>query len=99
MPSASPSVPLLSAVTNTSFQITWQPLPPKYHNGIITHYRLRLRNRRTGTRTYAIIQTLNYTASHLSPHTSYGCAVAAATVSGTGPYSSELSVMTSEDGQ
>jgi hypothetical protein len=97
VPGASPSAPLLSAVTSTSFQLTWQPLPQKYHNGIITHYRLRLRNGRTGTYTYAIIQTLNYTASHLSPHTSYGCAVAAATVSGTGPYSSELSVMTSED--
>ena len=40
-----------------------------------------------------------YTASGLTPYTLYVCSIAAATVNGTGPYSSSRHVMTLEEGQ
>ena len=100
VPSASPGSLASSSVGKRSFTLTWQPLAQQYHNGILTHFRLQFENRRTGRYSYNNVhnRTLRYTASSMSPYTLYECSVAAATVNGTGPYSSEISLRTSEDG-
>ena len=78
----------------------WQPPPVQTRNGIITHYKLRLENQRTGLAHFITIHSssLSHNAVGLNPYTSYDCSVAALTVNGTGPYSSEHAVQTSEDG-
>lgn len=62
---------------------------------------MRLKNERTGdVQSISVpLSSLSYSAVGLSPYTLYECSVAAHTINGTGPYSSEHSVQTFEDGQ
>lgn len=100
VPSGPPTRPVSSDVTSTSFTLMWQPPPLQTHNGIITHYKLQLENTRTSVAHFITVHSssLSHNVVDLSPYTSYECSVAALTVNGTGPYSSEHSVQTSEDG-
>lgn len=96
VPSGPPLLLSSNMVTSTSFKVRWQQPQPQDRNGIITYYRLRLENRRTSTLSYLNVQrnSVPYTVRNLSPFTTYTWAVAAATVNGTGPYSSNHSVQT-----
>ena len=96
VPSSSPLFFSSSMVTSTSFRVTWQPPSPQDHNGIITYYRLRVENQRSLTSRFITVQpsSIPYTVRNVSPFTVYNWSVAAATVNGTGPYSSDYSVQT-----
>ncbi|CAI8037191.1 Phosphatidylinositol phosphatase PTPRQ [Geodia barretti] len=96
VPSSSPLFFSSSMVTSTSFRVTWQPPSPQDHNGIITYYRLRVENQRSLTSRSITVQpsSIPYTVRNVSPFTVYNWSVAAATVNGTGPYSSDYSVQT-----
>ena len=96
VPSSSPLFFSSSMVTSTSFRVTWQPPSPQDHNGIITYYRLHVENQRSLTSRFITVQpsSIPYTVRNVSPFTVYNWSVAAATVNGTGPYSSDYSVQT-----
>ena len=100
VPTAAPTSLVSPRVTSTSLTVTWHPPPLENHNGILTHYVVRVENQRTrGVSSFSVSSSsLLYTAVGLSPYTTYECSVAAGTINGTGPLTSELSVQTSEDG-
>ena len=101
VPSAAPSSLVSPSNTSTSITITWEPPPPHECNGIITHHKIGVRAHLSGVTTFITIPmpALSHNVVGLQPYTAYYLAVAAGTVNGTGPFTSELSVNTPQDGE
>ena len=97
VPSAPPAMLTSSDITSTSFRVAWQQPEQQHRNGNITHYRLRLNKQDSSTYSYVNVEPL-YVVRSLSPFTQYTWSVAAATINGTGPYSSNTSIETQQDG-
>ena len=98
VPSASPNNVIVVAVTSTTIQVTWDPLPADQENGIILHYAVTVMVEQD----YAVF-TLNVTStfttiSNLHPAYNYSIVVAAVTIN-IGPSSMPLTVITPDDGK
>ena len=83
-----------------SARFSWQPPPEEDHNGPNLYYTLRLVEEEFNL-SEIVINTTNttYEIFNLEEYIRYLCQVAAATESGSGPYSSPLMFSTLQDGQ
>ena len=86
-------------ITSTTFMLSWTAPPSEHHNGIIRHYIVNCTELESG----ALLQffTMNSSTERLvdslHPFYSYTCAVAAVTIM-HGPFSSNVTVTTRQDG-
>ena len=101
LPSAPSSPPLnltFVEIGSSYILLQWLPPLPVYHNGIIDHYLINLKD---GNSSELNITTLTSQPSadigSLQPQRTYTCSVAAVTVS-LGPFSSSISFTTESDG-
>ena len=78
--------------------ISWHPPPFEFRNGIITGYTISLTTVGSGDVSEHSSSTDTITLGSLHPFTAYAFAVAAKTSVGTGPYTTDSTVMTLEDG-
>ena len=86
-----------SNLTDSSFHLEWQSLPPADQNGIIRHFLVNITEVDTG-RQFQLTSLTNYIlVGSLHPFYTYACTVAASTVD-SGPYSPPLTVKTLEAG-
>jgi len=85
-----------NATTHDSFYLSWDPLPPEEHNGIVLGYVINITDISSGDVQQLFADTNNLTVDSLSPYNTYVCIVAAYTSAGTGPVSVEISVQTQE---
>ncbi|XP_031549873.1 protein sidekick-1-like [Actinia tenebrosa] len=79
----------------SSIRITWQPIPKKYHNGILLGYIVFYRKRDTNKwqrQTISSADTYSYIINGLLPGESYIIAVAGYTKNGTGKKSIDVGV-------
>ena len=98
VPASAPQNLSASSITSTGVKFSWSPLSTSQQNGIIIGYSLMLFelfsmhqwNLTSNDTTLSILAIL-------SPHTSYKFAVAAKTVIGLGPFSSDIFFKTKED--
>ena len=82
----------------------WVPPSPRYRNGIIDKYIIDLPLNDdiifdVENPAFNTPNTVNFNITGLSPGTIYTLRVAAATVNGTGPYSSQRRIRTVETGK
>ena len=83
----------------------WAPPSPQYRNGIIIKYVIDISSSdyvkfvNVKNPTLTTPNNVNYNITGLSPGTIYALRVAAATVNGTGPYSSWRRIKTVETGE
>ena len=97
-PTAPPQSPLAIAQGSRDIMLMWSPPPPIHINGIILYYRVRVIERETG-RLFTFVTALQQLpVDDLHPHYHYDCTVAAFTV-GDGPFSSNFTVQTEEEGE
>ena len=91
----------LSVISQSSSSLTlaWMAPPLERRNGLITGYSINVMNTDTGASMLLSSIGNSITVGELSPYTSYLCSVAAQTVVGPGPYTSPITVTTSEDGK
>ncbi len=89
----------ITGISPTSFNLTWNPPPAEYRNGIITGYKVRHSYLGGSETITSIDQEFTQTVfTSLLPNTAYSVSVAASTAAGTGPYSSVRIFMTSVTG-
>ena len=103
VPTTTPSVGMVTRISATAIQISWEPLSRKQSQGIVNEYLIKYRptelNRR-GRRNIDDLETVvtvtgstsEYTLEGLDPRRQYTIAVAASTSAGHGNYSEELFV-------
>ena len=87
----------ISVITSTSFYLSWNDLPPEYHNGLIRYYLVNITELDSRTVFTYTTTTTNFTAHFLHPYYYYVCSVSAVTVS-LGPYSDIQIIQTEIDG-
>ena len=91
-------------VNSTALSFTWGPPPAQNQRGIIIRYTIRLTrvtNDTDDTSDEVSVMFANITGiviGSLRPHTAYKMSVAAETIVGLGPYSTDITNMTPEDG-
>ncbi len=98
VPSSAPVSPWISAVTSSSFLVSWGSLPPEDHNGIVRHYTVNIREVNTGRSFHLEALSTSITVQFLHPNYKYTCGVAAVTV-GPGPFSLPVNATTLEAGK
>ena len=90
-------------ITSTSVDLMWEEIPEMNQNGIITGYQLRFREQTSDNTswTYVMIPGSNLTASLrvLQEFVTYLIQISGVTAAGIGPFSSEISITTLEDGK
>ena len=101
-PSSAPTGPPLDVdatpVNSTSVTIFWNPPAPENQNGVITGYVINLKIVGSEEVTQYSSSSENITIGSLHPFTTYSFTVAAQTSVGTGPYTTNSTVITPEDG-
>ena len=99
---SAPTGPPLDAdatpINSTSVTISWNPPAPENQNGVITGYVINLTIVSSGDVFQYSSSRDNITIGSLHPFTTYDFTVAAQTSVGTGPYTTNSTVMTPEDG-
>ena len=91
-PGVRPNSITTSSVTFSNFIVTWDELSCVDRNGELTGYRIEY-----GTTTIDKMETVtgtSFTATELTPFTTYMFRVAAVYGIGTGPYSTTVNIMT-----
>ena len=86
-------------MTSTSVNINWLEVDCIERNGVIIDYTVVFQEQ-GGTVIPGEVNVMDrtFTASGLTPHTNYIFRVAGVNSNGTGPYSSDIMIMTEEDG-
>ena len=97
-PSSPPQDVQFNSANSTSVELSWLAPERSGQNGIIQHYLIRVIEEDTLTQFQLTSSSTSATAVNLHPYYTYTFAVAAVTV-GQGPYSQDVSVQTSEDGE
>lgn len=98
MPSGFPQSVSVSTISSRAVELSWNPPSEDERNGIITGYLATLTRRDTGSQTQLFSSTTSISFSMLNPFTSYTVTIAASTVVGFGPQSTQFRFTTSEDG-
>lgn len=98
VPSGSPLNFLASATSSRSASISWNPPPASQHNGIIISYIISVTVVETGQSFQLTSTTASLTVSTLLPYRTYVCVIAAVTSIGTGPFSTQIQLITPQDG-
>lgn len=86
------------AVSSTAIEAHWSPLEEEEINGILQHYSLNVLEVVTGKTRFFERNVTQILLTSLHPYYTYELSVAAATVVGTGPFSSPVRVVTHQDG-
>ena len=89
-----PSAPTnvrMTGVTTTTITVKWQKVPCIEQNGDITGYIVRYGSQTQSVSGGTVTET---TISNLTPSTTYNVRVAAVNDAGTGPFSSNLFIIT-----
>ena len=79
--------------------LTWDPPFIQNQNGIIRDYIINVTALDTGVISQIITSDLNLTLDMLTPFSTYAFIVAARTSIGAGPFSTDLTIQTLEDGK
>ena len=97
-PSASPTGFAVVSTTSRSATVTWNSLPADEQNGVIILYVINVTVVGTGQTFQLTSTTTILTVTNLTPYTTYICIIAAVTSAGTGPFSTQFTVSTPQDG-
>jgi hypothetical protein len=92
VPSSAPGNFSMAVVNSTSILLYWSELPPPERNGVVQGYTIRLTNVRNGRDTDYSAVSEPYIIVNLHPDFTYRAKVAAVTVVGAGPFSSQIEV-------
>ena len=96
-PSSFPMMLTFRNITDSSFHLVWQSLPPADQNGIVRYYVVNITEEDTG-RQFQLTSLATYVfVGPLHPFYTYVCIVATSTVD-IGPYSPPLTITTLEAG-
>ena len=99
VPTGSPLNFTVVPTTSRSAEATWSPPSANEQNGVIIRYVINVTVVGTG-HTFQLISTnTTLTVTNLTPYTTYNCIIAAETSAGTGPFSSQFTVSTPQDGE
>ena len=98
VPSSAPGNFSMAVVNSTSILLYWSELPPPERNGVVQGYTIRLTNVRNGRDTDYSAVSGPYIIVNLHPDFTYRAKVAAVTVVGAGPFSSQIEVRLPEAG-
>ena len=85
-------------LSSTGITISWSPPPTIDTNGVIQHYTVEVDEVWTGHRLTFYPTNTNINIGALHPYYVYQCRVAAVTVA-QGPFTSNLQIVTGEDGK
>ena len=98
-PSGFPQEVSANNISSQSAEISWNPPLQEESNGIIVSYVVTVTKQGTDNHLQLISTTTTSTLNMLSPFTTYIVTVAASTVIGLGPTSTQLRFTTAEDGK
>lgn len=99
VPSRAPTSVAVVVLNSTTLSVSWQPLDPQFHNGILQYYTLQIVELVTSSVIEVNENLTHIVVSSLHPYYDYNLAVAAVTVVGTGPFSTPLTTTTAEDSE
>ena len=92
-----PSSLMIVNITNTTVTLLW--IPPNTLNGIVTHYQIQYWRSNSNTNIISLNTTsadLSYRVTGLTSDTEYVFRVRSFTVVGHGPFSNEVTTLTSK---
>jgi hypothetical protein len=92
VPSSAPGKFSVAVVNSTSILLSWSELPLPERNGVVQGYTIGLTNVRNGRYTDYSAVSGPYSIVNLHPDFTYRTKVAAVTVVGAGPFSSQIEV-------
>lgn len=97
-PTGPPQNIIAPVVEGTYLTLSWEPPISSEQNGIITSYRIKVTTE-DGVVLDNFTSDTTYTVSNLEPYSIYQFSVAALTVHGQGPFSSNVAIRTGETGK
>ena len=97
-PSGFPKDVAVDRISSVGAELSWNPPLPEERNGIITSYLIIVTRQATGYQSQYTSTTTNFNLNMLDPFTAYTVTVAASTIIGSGPQSTQLSFTTVVDG-
>ena len=87
------------STTSRSVSVSWGTIECFERNGVITNYSVVFQEQGGAVNPGEVnVMDRTFTASGLTPHTSYTFRVAGVNSNGTGPYSNVTVILTDEDG-
>lgn len=86
------------ATSSRSIELRWLPPALDQQNGIVRRYVINITTTESSTTVVLYSTSPNISVNHLTPFTTYSCAIAAETVA-TGPFTEFTEVTTPEDGE
>ena len=99
VPNAPPTNLNATVVSSRFVYLTWNPPAPEAQNGVITGYFIDVTVQSRGEMFQLFSDINSLEMDTLIPFTTYICIIAAQTVVGIGPYSTNYAVTTLEDGK
>ena len=99
VPNGPPQNILALALSSDTITLTWDPPLVQNQNGLITDYIVNYTALDTGEITQVLTSARSLTVNSLAPFSSYAFIVAARTATGAGPFSTDVTVQTLEDGK
>ena len=97
-PSGSPRNLSAVVLSSTSIDVSWAPPDDENHNGVIIHYTISVTVQETGDSFQHQTDDLKFQLTDLRPYRTHLISVGASTSVCPGPFSSEISAKTLEDG-
>lgn len=98
VPSGSPENFMGEAQSSNTIILTWDPPLLQNRNGIITGYIINITALDTGEISQFITPDRNLMLNSLTPFSTYAFIIAARTSVGAGPFSTDITIQTFEDG-
>ena len=99
VPSGSPNMINIIALNATALRMSWEEPPAGEQNGLITNYIINMTVVETGESWHFMTTETSIELQSLHPFYTYNFLMAAATVNGTGPYSSVFTIQMPPDGE
>lgn len=97
-PSAPPENFNAQPTSSRSATATWAPPPDDEINGVIVRYLINVTVVSTGRQFQLTSTTTTLTISTLTPYSTFICIIAAVTSVGIGPFSTQFTLITPQDG-
>ena len=99
VPSGSPVMIDIEAINSSSLRLSWDEPPAEEQNGIIVSYSINVTVLESEEQLSFITEGTRFELYNLHPFYTYSVTMAAATVNGTGPYSTVFTVQLPPDGE
>lgn len=87
------------ALTSTTIEVTWEPLPADQENGPILHYAVMVMVEQIHASFTLNVTSISTIIPNLHPAYSYSIVVAAVNINVRGPFSMSITVTTPDDGE